>query len=85
MQFLLMYRSLTYAQRGARTLERAGVTGTVVRVPKSVTERGCGYGVLVTPKNRARALALLTAAELDPERVLIRENGTYREAGDDLS
>ena len=85
MQFLLMYRSLTYAQRSARTLERAGVTGTVIRVPRTVSERGCGYGVLVTPKNRARAMSVLSAAGLRPERTLIREDGTYREAGDDLS
>ena len=85
MQFLLMYRSLTYAQRSVRTLERAGITGTLTRVPKTVSRRGCGYGIIVAPRNRSRALTLLEAVGLSPERVLVRENGTYREAEHDLS
>lgn len=81
MQFLLMCRSLTYAQRSARVLERAGITGTVTRLPRSAAVRGCGYCVIVAPRNRERALEILSAAGLAPERVLERRtDGSVGEA-----
>lgn len=44
-QYLIMCRSLTYAQRSARLLERAGITATVVKAPQGLTTGGCGYAV----------------------------------------
>ncbi|MCD7845357.1 MAG: DUF3343 domain-containing protein [Oscillospiraceae bacterium] len=85
MQYLLTFRSLTYAQRGARVLERAGVTGTLSRLPKSVSTRGCAYCVIVSARNRERAVNLLTAAGLAPERVIQRDENGVLEVGHDLS
>ena len=86
MRYLFMCRSLTYAQRAARLLERSGITGTVVRVPRSVSARGCAYGVLVSPRQRERALAVLSSGGLAPERIYIRRpDGALEEAGDDLA
>ncbi len=76
MHYLLTFRSLTYAQRAARVLERAGITGTVLRVPKAAATRGCAYCVSVAARHRDRSLQILSAAGLGPERVLLRhENG----------
>lgn len=72
MHYLLTFRSLTYAQRAARVLERAGVTGTVSRVPKAAATRGCAYCVIIAARHRDRSLQILTAAGLEPERVLLR-------------
>ena len=72
MQYLLTYRSLTYAQRAARVLERAGVTGTVSRVPKAAATRGCAYCVIVSERHKSRALSVLSASGMGPERVLRR-------------
>lgn len=88
MQFMLMCRSLTYAQRTARVLERAGVTGTVTRAPKSVSNRGCAYCVLVSARHGDRALEILAGAGLNPERVLVKKpDGTIedREGSHDIS
>ncbi len=80
MQYLFMCRSLTYAQRSARVLERAGITGTVARAPKLASSRGCGYCVIVAPRNKERALSILAAAGLSPERVLSKlPDGTVEE------
>lgn len=79
--YLLTYRSLTYAQRSARVLERAGITASVSRVPRSVSRRGCAYCVVIPTRHRERALALLDAASLRPERVLLRRaDGSVEEA-----
>lgn len=81
MQFLLMCRSLTYAQRSARTLERAGIHASVARAPRAISTRGCGYMVSVAARNFARAADILTQAGLRPERAYKRNaDGTYEEA-----
>ena len=80
MHYLLTFRSLTYAQRAARVLERAGVTGTVSRVPKSAATRGCAYCIIVAARHKEKAMGVLSAAGLSPERVLLRhENGSLEE------
>ena len=80
MHELLTFRSLTYAQRASRVLERAGVTATVSRVPKTAAAHGCAYCVIVAQRHRDRALALLASAGLSPERVLLRHpDGTVEE------
>ena len=81
MHYLLSFRSLTYAQRAARILERAGITGTVSRVPKAAAARGCAYCVAVPARYRDRAVAVLTGAHLAPERVLLRrDDGSWEAA-----
>ena len=86
MRYLFMCRSLTYAQRAARLLERSGLGGAVVRVPRTVSSRGCAYGVLVAPQHRDRAAALLASGNLAPERIYIRHaDGTLEETDDDLA
>lgn len=81
MQFLLMCRSLTYAQRSARVLERAGIAGSVMRAPKSVSARGCAYCVAVPEKNGARAVKILTESGMKPEKIYRRgADGSIGEA-----
>lgn len=85
MHYLLTFRSLTYAQRAARVLERAGITGTISRVPKSAATRGCAYCVIIAARHRDRSLELLSAAGLAPERVLLRYADGKLEVNHDLS
>lgn len=80
MQYLLTFRSLTYAQQGARVLERAGITGTVTRVPKGISTRGCSYGISLTERHFYGALNALRRAGLMPEKAFLRrEDGTMEE------
>jgi len=46
-QYLIMCRSLTYAQKVARLLERSGINASVVKAPQILTSGGCGYAVAV--------------------------------------
>ena len=81
MHILLLCRSLTYAQRSAKILERAGITGMITRMPRMEGIRGCAYGVLIKTKHREHAISALVKAGLPPEGVYIREkDGTVREA-----
>ncbi len=54
-----MCRSLTYAQRAMRTLERGGVTVALLKVPQSVAHTGCSYGLRVPARYLEYCLHLL--------------------------
>ena len=58
-QNLIMCRSLTYAQKAMRTLERGGVTVTLLKVPQFVSQTGCSYGLRIPSKHLMYSLALL--------------------------
>jgi len=86
LQYLLMCRSLTYAQRASRALERIGITAVITKVPKSITGQGCNYCVKVSEKNLVRSLAALKDAELGPTRVfLVSHDGSVSEVPYGLS
>lgn len=48
MRYLFMCRSLTYAQRAARALERKGISAGIIKAPKLAAGNGCGYCVSVS-------------------------------------
>ena len=43
--YYITFRSITYAQRGAQILRRAGIDCILRRTPKQMTKRGCGYSL----------------------------------------
>lgn len=78
-QYLFMCRSLTYAQKSARLLERSGITAAVVKAPQGLTKNGCGYAVSLYRSFDA-ALELLRASGLISGRIFQRlDGGEYRE------
>ena len=78
--YLIVCRSLTYAQRTARVLERAGISGYVMRAPKLISGEGCSHCVQVAERWLAPALKVLNREGLGPKRVFLQnEEGTYSE------
>ena len=78
--YLIVCRSLTYAQRTAAVLERAGITAHILRAPKSIDSEGCSHAVKVSERNLSLALTLLTREGLSPKRVyIVSADGTYNE------
>ena len=74
--YLIVCRSLTYAQRTAAALERAGITARILRSPKSIAGEGCSHSVKISQRNLPDALRTLNNAQLAPKRIFIT-------AGDD--
>jgi len=64
MRYIFMCRSLTYAQRASRALERAGISGFVGKAPQSVSGNGCGYCVSVAYGKENRAAQVLRGEKL---------------------
>ena len=86
MQYLILCRSLTNAQRASLLLERRGIRASVVKAPLSLRGNGCGYAVSLW-RNAREALVLLEESGLLSGRVYRRgEDGVYTEVtGRDLS
>lgn len=78
--YLIICRSLTYAQRTASLLERAGISAYVMRSPKAADAEGCSHAVRVREKYIAQALKILAREDLSPKRVfIVSGDGSYRE------
>ena len=78
--YLIICRSLTYAQRTAAVLERAGISAHIMRSPKSIDGEGCSHAVKVSERSLPLALTLLSREGLNPRRVFIASgDGRYSE------
>ena len=78
--YLIVCRSLTYAQRTAAALERAGITARVLRSPKSISGEGCSHSVKISQRNLPDSLRVLQRVGLTPKRFYIPAgDGSYQE------
>ena len=83
LQYLIMCRSLTYAQRSARALERAGITAVVTRAPQGAATNGCAYCVKLSERRMPDALRVLKNTGLSPGRILLyQKDHSFREVHD---
>ena len=62
---IIRCRSLTYAQRASRILERSGLFAVVAKIPQELSHGGCGYGVKIRADQRERAMKVLEKAEIE--------------------
>lgn len=64
-QDCITFRSITPAQRAQNVLRQAGVDTGLQRTPRYMDGKGCGYCLRVRPRDRDRALGLLTRAGIE--------------------
>ena len=78
--YLIICRSLTYAQRTASALERVGITAHIMRSPRTISENGCSHAVKISERRLSDALTVLNRVELSPTRIYIMSaDGSYKE------
>lgn len=78
--YLIVCRSLTFAQRTATALERAGISAHILRSPKGISQVGCSHSVKVSQRSLSQALVVLNRAGLNPDQIFITSgDGSYRE------
>lgn len=81
MQYLIMCRSLTWAQRSAALLERGGITASVVKAPQGLSASGCGYAISIY-RRFEEARNLLAKNNMINGKIFKRtEIGEYQEMG----
>ena len=71
LSYLIVCRSLTYAQRTAAALERAGITAHILRSPKSIAGEGCSHSVKISQRHLANALPVLRRVMLEPKHIYV--------------
>ena len=68
--YIIMCRSLTYAQRASRALERASIFASTTKAPQELTKEGCNYGVKVRARDLDRSLDLIKNIGLPTGRII---------------
>lgn len=85
-EWLISFRSVTFAQHAERVLLREHIYCQLQRTPKTLTARGCGYCLRLDGKDAAAAVALLHREQIAYGKLYAPDdNGTLREQTHDLS
>lgn len=79
--YIILARSVTYAQRMRRSLDRAGIRCQIFRPPRDLSDLGCAYALRVAVPDLPGALTALRRDGLDPVQIFIYQQGQYREVG----
>ena len=80
MSAIILFRTLTQAQRGVFNLRSGGIPATVVKAPPETTDRGCTYAAGIGKKYLSQAIRLLDGKNVSHGRAFVlSEDGTYRE------
>lgn len=80
MSAIILFRSLTRAQRGVRVLTAGGIPAMIVKAPQGLSDKGCTYGAGVTTGKLERAVRILEERQIPHGKVFVPgEDGRYRE------
>ena len=77
--YFILARSVTYAQRMQRALERVGIRCNIFRAPREMTDLGCAYAVQIEYSSLTQALIVIYRESLGPVQIFMRQRGQYRE------
>lgn len=84
--YYVTFRSVTHAQRGERILQKAGIRCTLLRTPKWMEQRGCGYSLRMWTDQIRQVLNALQAAKVPLGKVYLQgRDGQLEEWSFDLS
>ena len=62
--YMITFRSVTYAQKGERVLKGAGIDCGLRRTPKALTGKECGYCLQIRPGDIWGAVEALQRAQV---------------------
>lgn len=79
--YIILARSVTYAQRMRKSLERSGIRCQIFRPPRDLTDLGCAYAVRIAVSDLPGALTALHRDGLNPVQIFIYQQGLYQEVG----
>ncbi|MBR5479629.1 MAG: DUF3343 domain-containing protein [Clostridia bacterium] len=76
---LIILRSVTYAQRAKRVLERNGISAYVIKPEAHLVGNGCGFAVKVSDVYLAESLDILSGENFGIMKVYVPSENGYRE------
>ena len=78
--YLMIARSVTYAQRMQVILSRIGIRCQIFRAPRELSDHGCAYAVRIPGNRLTTALIALKQAGLTPIKIYLTREDGYQEA-----
>lgn len=78
-QIYIGIRSVTYAQKGMKLLQREGISAQLTRLPASLSPGGCAYALRLSEQQLHNALPLLKKGGVDTGKVFVRSGDSWQE------
>ena len=79
--YYFTFRSMTAAQQAAMYLNKNGLFASLLRAPKVLSEKGCGFSVRILLQNGSDAAMILRKAGIYYEKVFqMSASGVWTEA-----
>lgn len=75
---LILFKSITYAQRASRSLACHGIASTMIKPPVSLG-KSCSYALKLRQDRLSDAAALLRRNNIPLSGAFVLEEGYYRE------
>ncbi len=72
--YYVTFRSVTHGQRGEKLLLNEGVRCALLRTPKWMEARGCGYSLRIWTEDISRVTATLRANHVPMQKVYIQNS-----------
>lgn len=73
MKYYIVLSSVTVAQRLQKALQDNGIRTTMVHTPKTITDGGCGYSLIVDSGNLDRALKVADTNAVKIKKVVVKK------------
>ena len=80
--YFITFRSVTHAQQGERILNGSGIRCALMRTPKWMESKGCGYSLRMRTGDVLAAVGLLRQAGVPMRKVYIRREDEAMEEVD---
>ena len=78
--YYVTFRSVTHGQRGEKLLKQQGIRCHLLRTPKWMEAKGCGYSLQLWTGDAARAVQLLRQEKVPMQKIYIQTgDGTLEE------
>ena len=78
--YYVTFRSVTHGQRGEQLLKSQGIRCHLLRTPKWMESKGCGYSLRIWTNDIAESLGILRRENVAMQRVYIQtQDGTLEE------
>lgn len=77
--YLITFRSITYAQKAEALLNRADIDCRLRRTPRQLSARGCGYCVSIRGGDALAVVELLREHEITFGKIYAMEHGGMEE------
>ena len=73
--WLITFRSVTFAQKAERVLNKAGIGCILQRTPKILSEKGCGYCLRLQMQDAMAAVELLREQDVSYGKIYVLTEG----------